>query len=214
MSVRRLHHRPTHDGTFTIAVGWRGARRGVRLQQRGGDGAIALAVGGKVHRCAGAAAAPRLRGARRRAYSRQATRPGPVGDGPDGPQAAGTGSEELYRWQMQIEHPMPDCHPHVPNALQASLAATGLSHAAGDSSPREEVIKTLLRAGADPKSSHGEAALRNAARDGHAACMSLLLNVSAEICAEICAEISSGETPEKDRARRALSSHGKSSTPP
>ena len=95
VSVRRLHHRPTHDGISTIAVGWRGARRGVRLQQRGGDGAIALAVGGKVHRCAGAAAAPRLRGARRRAYSRQATRPGPVGDGPDGPQAAGTGSEEL-----------------------------------------------------------------------------------------------------------------------
>ena len=43
------------------------------------------------------------------------------------------------------------------------------------------MLQTLLRAGADPKSLHGEAALRNAARDGRAECMALLLAVGTNV---------------------------------
>ena len=68
---------------------------------------------------------------------------------------------------------------------------------------------------------HGEAALRNAARDGHAACMSLLLNVSrrdthrdtlAERCAlrdarrESAAERERKGERERDRRREAAPS--------
>eukprot|EP00308_Calcidiscus_leptoporus_P024210 CAMPEP_0119355014 /NCGR_PEP_ID=MMETSP1334-20130426/3942_1 /TAXON_ID=127549 /ORGANISM="Calcidiscus leptoporus, Strain RCC1130" /LENGTH=1106 /DNA_ID=CAMNT_0007368737 /DNA_START=103 /DNA_END=3423 /DNA_ORIENTATION=+ len=61
------------------------------------------------------------------------------------------------------------------NQQRARLASCGLAHAAGDGAQRTQVLKTLLQAGADPKSEHGETALRNAARDGLSQAMKLLL---------------------------------------
>jgi len=67
------------------------------------------------------------------------------------------------------------------SSQRALLAKTGLAHAAGTAEQRTKVLKTLLAAGADPKSEHGESALRNAARDGHAAAMELLLGMGTNV---------------------------------
>ena len=64
---------------------------------------------------------------------------------------------------------------------RAALAGSGLSHAAGEGACRKQVLSTLLQAGADPKGVDGETALRNAARDGRAESMRLLLGVGTNV---------------------------------
>jgi|LauGreDrversion4_1035100.scaffolds.fasta_scaffold08276_2 hypothetical protein len=58
---------------------------------------------------------------------------------------------------------------------RAKLAGSGLSHVAGEGKARKQVFSMLLQAGADPRGHDGELALRNAARDGQADSMQLLL---------------------------------------
>jgi len=67
------------------------------------------------------------------------------------------------------------------SAQRSALARAGLAHAAGSAEQRTRVLRTLLAAGADAKSEHGEAALRNAARDGHAEAMELLLGMGTNV---------------------------------
>ena len=64
---------------------------------------------------------------------------------------------------------------------RAQLASTGLAHAAGEKAQRAKVLSTLLAAGAEPRGGFGEAALRNAARDGQAESMQLLLAVGTNV---------------------------------
>ena len=58
---------------------------------------------------------------------------------------------------------------------RAKLAGSGLSHVSGEGKARKQVFSMLLQAGADPRGLDGEMALRNAARDGQADSMQLLL---------------------------------------
>jgi len=64
---------------------------------------------------------------------------------------------------------------------RARLASTGLAHAAGEKQQRAKVLSTLLQAGAEPRGQHGEIALRNAARDGQAESMQLLLHEGTDV---------------------------------
>ena len=84
---------------------------------------------------------------------------------------------------------------------RASLAGSGLPHAAGEGKARKQVLSTLLQAGADPRGIDGEMALRNAARDGQSESMQLLLGVGTNVNAVddegktvLCVAASSGCT--------------------
>lgn len=64
---------------------------------------------------------------------------------------------------------------------RSHLASIGLAHAAGEKNQRAKVLSTLLQAGAEPRSEHGEIALRNAARDGQVESMRLLLHEGTDV---------------------------------
>jgi hypothetical protein len=67
------------------------------------------------------------------------------------------------------------------SSQRCALAKAGLAHAAGAADRRTAVLRTLLAAGADAKSESGEAALRNAAREGHSEAMELILSMGSNV---------------------------------
>lgn len=99
---------------------------------------------------------------------------------------------------------------------RAALAGSGLPHAAGEGAARKHVLGTLLSAGADPRGIDGEIALRNAARDGQAEAMELLLGVGTNVNAVdddgktvLCVAACSGCAP--SRGQESGGGHGSSS---